>query len=194
MTDIEALSLATRLGGLFSARDDTVKAYAVALKGYAWRWMEEAITRAQHECDRLPSVKALIAIYRRAEAEDLATLHDGAGIPCHFCREEGGWRLPGYPTLYPPRPADAPYLPSSRYRTDDGKDLGPAWGHPPACSAHAAIVGRAKGDGGWIPPRVQESMHSILEIQAATWARQDAAVARGLAFASRPLPPASGAA
>jgi hypothetical protein len=159
MNDLEAMKNAAALGNAFSARDDVIRAYAVAFKGYDATLMGDAVEYAVENCERLPTVKGVIAMYRKAEA--LARIESKtAGTPCHFCQVEGGWHLDHSTQMYPPREASAPYLPGIVVRDDAGMVLGQAWGHPPACASHGRQISRSQGhnghETGWVKDRAVE--------------------------------------
>jgi len=67
VNDLEAMKNAAALGNAFSARDDVIRAYALAFKGYNNDLMAEAVAYAVENCERLPTVKGIIAMYRKAE-------------------------------------------------------------------------------------------------------------------------------
>jgi hypothetical protein len=159
VNDLEAMKNAASLGNAFSARDDVIRAYAVAFKGYDATLMADAVEFAVENCERLPTVKGVIAMYRKAE--QLARVEaKTAGTPCHFCRAEGGWHLDHSTQMYAPRDAIAPYLPGIVIRDDAGMALGSAWGHPPACASHGRQISRKQGhaghETGWVKDRKTE--------------------------------------
>ncbi len=166
MNDLEAMKLAAQLGNCFSARDDVIRAYALTMKGYEQGPMQDAVEYAVENCERMPSFKAVIAMYRKAEA--LArTVSAAEAPPCRFCVMEG---------RAVPFPATAPYLPNVTIKDDQGMVLGPAWGHPPACAGHGLKVSRERGHNGYEPPRVKEHRDEIrqwrdrCEAEHAEWA------------------------
>ena len=166
MNDLEAMKLAAQLGNSFSARDDVIRAYAVAFKGYDATIMADAVEYAVENCERMPAVKGVIAMYRKAEALS-RTVSAAEAPPCRFCVMEG---------RAAPFPATAPYLPNVTIKDDQGMVLGPAWGHPPACAGHGLKVSRERGHNGYEPPRVKEHRDEIrqwrdrCEAEHAEWA------------------------
>ncbi len=163
MNDLEAMKNAAALGNAFSARDDVIRAYALAFKGYNNDLMAEAVAYAVENCERLPTVKGIIAMYRKAE--QMARVETAAeGVPCAYCRAAGGWNLPGSSRLVPEvRMATAPYLPGIMVKDDAGMTLGPAWTRLPACASHGLEQARKQGHGGYERPWVKERIDDLRE-------------------------------
>lgn len=163
MNDLEAMKNAAALGNAFSARDDVIRAYALAFKGYNNDLMAEAVAYAVENCERLPTVKGIIAMYRKAE--QMARVESTAeGVPCAYCRAAGGWNLPGSSRLVPEvRMATAPYLPGIMVKDDAGMTLGPAWTRLPACASHGLEQARKQGHGGYERPWVKERIDDLRE-------------------------------
>lgn len=163
MNDLEAMKNAAALGNAFAARDDVIRAYALAFKGYDNALMAQAVEYAVENCERLPTVKGVIAMYRKAE-QMARTEAASEGVPCAYCKAEGGWRVQGSTRLVKEiRTAVAPYLPGIMVKDDTGMILGPAWGRLPACASHGLEVARKQGHGGWESPRVKEHRDEIRE-------------------------------
>lgn len=160
MNDLEAMKHAAALGNAFQARDDVIRAYALAFKGYDATLMGDAVEYAVENCERLPTVKGVIAMYRKAE--QLARVEStSAGVECAYCRAAGGWTLPGTDRVIPEiRQAVPPYLPGIVIRDDSGMALGAAWGRLPACASHGLDVSRKQGHGGyersWVTQRIDD--------------------------------------
>ena len=163
MNDLDAMKNAAALGNAFSARDDVIRAYALAFKGYDAGLMADAVEYAVENCERLPTVKGVIAMYRKAE--QLARVETAAaGVPCAYCKAAGGWTIAGSDRLIPEiRTAVPPYLPGIMVRDDAGSAMGPAWGRLPACASHGLSVARREGHGGWEPSRVKEHRGDLVE-------------------------------
>ena len=162
MNDLEAMKHAAALGNAFQARDDVIRAYAIAFKAYDATLMGEAVDYAVENCERLPTVKGVIAMYRKAE--QLARVESkSAAVPCHFCLMEQGWTLPNGVKRYAPRDAVPPYMAGVMVRDDAGMALGPAWGHPPACASHGLSVARREGHAGYETGWVKERKTELVE-------------------------------
>ena len=163
MNDLEAMKNAAALGNAFAARDDVIRAYALAFKGYDATLMADAVAYAVENCERLPTVKGVIAMYRKAE--QLARVETAAeGVPCAYCKAEGGWRVQGSDRVVPEiRMAVAPYLPGIMVKDDTGMTLGPAWTRLPACASHGLEQARKQGHGGYERPWVKERIDDLRE-------------------------------
>lgn len=163
MNDLEAMKNAAALGNAFMAKDDTIRAYALAFKGYDATLMADAVAYAVENCERLPTVKGVIAMYRKAE-QLARTEAASEGVPCAYCRGEGGWRLPFSDKVIPEvRMAVAPYLPGIMVKDDAGMALGPAWGRLPACASHGLEIARKQGHGGYERPWVKDHQDELRE-------------------------------
>ncbi len=163
VNDLEAMKNAAALGNAFAARDDVIRAYALAFKGYDNALMAQAVEYAVENCERLPTVKGVIAMYRKAE--QMARVETAAeGVPCAYCKAEGGWRTKGSSMLVKEiRTATAPYLPGIMVKDDAGMTLGSAWTRLPACASHGLEVARKQGHGGYERPWVKERMEELRE-------------------------------
>ena len=163
VNDLEAMKNAAALGNAFAARDDVIRAYALAFKGYDNALMAQAVEYAVENCERLPTVKGVIAMYRKAE--QMARVETAAeGVPCAYCKAEGGWRVQGSDRVVPEiRTAVAPYLPGIMVKDDTGMTLGPAWTRLPACASHGLEQARRQGHGGYERPWVKERMDDLRE-------------------------------
>ena len=163
MNDLEAMKNAAALCNAFGARDETIRAYGVAFKGYDNALMAQAVEYAVENCERLPTVKGVIAMYRKAE--QMARVETAAeGVPCAYCKAEGGWRVQGSDRVVPEiRTAVAPYLPGIMVKDDTGMTLGPAWTRLPACASHGLEQARRQGHGGYERPWVKERMDDLRE-------------------------------
>ena len=163
----QAKQLATLMVGRFGGGDPRMVLYVSVLKDLDFVPASEAVNEfVMGDREKAPSPNQMIGAYYGARNAARAKSEDGPP-PCHFCREEGRAN---------PFPATAPYLATVTIKTDDGKVLGPAWGHPPACAGHGLKVSREKGHNGYEPPRVKEHRDEIrqwrdrCEAEHAEWA------------------------
>ncbi len=124
MTSAESEELATIVCGAFRAGPETVAAYTIAFKDYRYDFMKEAVNEAMAAYDKMPSVKTMIGLYRKAEAERRGDV-ETADPKCEYCAQVGV-----------DRDSVPPYTGRQRYSDDDGNDRGAVWLHRPACGTH----------------------------------------------------------
>ena len=158
MTDIEAADLARFIGGAWSARPNVVSAYAIALKALDPKDAREAVESLIGEVDRLPSVKRIMDAYYGVRREKRET-SEREYPPCCECQMQGGWKLPGSETKYPPREEMPPYTDAQ------------GWQYGPMCSAHGMEYTRRSWNGN--KPKIAEVLAEKLD-EGARMAEVDA--------------------
>lgn len=127
MNPLDALRLSKNLCALFPTKAEAPMAYAIAIEGYDATLMEAAVKDVAATFEKMPTVRQLIAAYRKAEADskvpDVCATRDPM---CAECAKDGV-AVESIP----------PFTGRQRYRDDEDNDLGPVWLHPPMCARHA---------------------------------------------------------
>lgn len=166
MNGDQAKALATLLVGRWGGGTERLALFTLTFTDpglvyeHALTAVREMVMEDREKC---PTPNQILGAYHGARKAATVTTPTGGMPPCHYCLAEGGWHLDHSETLYPPREACPPYLPTILVRDDANKVLGPAWGHKPACASHGRQISRREGHGGWESGYTKEHRESLRE-------------------------------